>query len=131
MTVFDGVADVTKYGIIDKYNGRSHMTGWTEERCNLLNGTDGSIFPPHIEKDTTIHIYDKDLCRLMPLVFEKEIEGRGGVPGYRFTPPLDVFASAEKNPDNVCYCPGGPPCAPHGMFNVSLCQYGKNSNDKI
>lgn len=23
----------------------------------------------------------------------------------------------------MCYCPAGPPCAPNGMFNVSLCQY--------
>jgi scavenger receptor class B, member 1 len=73
VTMFTGVDDVTKYGIIDKYNGRSHMTGWLEERCNRLNGSDGSIFPPHIEKDDTIYIYDKDLCRLMPLVFEKEV----------------------------------------------------------
>jgi CD36 family len=55
-----------------------------------------------------------------------QVEGRGGIPGYRFTPSPDVFASVEKNPENMCYCPGGPPCAPHGLFNVSLCQYGEH-----
>jgi CD36 family len=54
-----------------------------------------------------------------------QVEGRGGIPGYRFTPSPDVFASVEKNPENDCYCVGGPPCAPHGLFNVSLCQYGE------
>lgn len=123
VTMFTGVDDITQYGIIDKYNGRSHMTNWLREDCNRLNGSDGSIFPPHIQKDTTLHVYDKDLCRLLPLSFEKEVLGSGGIPGYRFTPSPDVFASVEKNPDNMCFCPGGPPCAPHGLFNVSACQY--------
>ena len=24
---------------------------------------------------------------------------------------------------NKCFCPAGPPCAPEGTFNVSMCQY--------
>lgn len=117
--------DIKKFGIIDKYNGNSHLPHWTTPECNHLNGTDGSIFPPHITKNTTLNLYDKDLCRLLPLSFEKEVITKDGVPGYRFTPDEKVFASVESNPDNMCFCPAGPPCAPHGMFNVSLCQYGK------
>lgn len=120
--------DVTKFGIIDKYNGVEYLPHWTTPACNHLNGTDGSIFPPHISKNTTLHIYDKDLCRLLPLSFEKEVTTRNNVPGYRFTPSERVFASVENNPDNMCFCPNGPPCAPHGMFNVSACQYGKSIN---
>lgn len=56
--------------------------------------------------------------------FEKEVNGSNNVPGYRFTPPKDVFASVEENPENDCFCPHGPPCTPSGFFNVSLCQYG-------
>lgn len=56
--------------------------------------------------------------------FKEEVETPGNVLGYRFSPPDDVFAEIEKNPDNECFCPSGPPCAPHGLFNVSLCQYG-------
>lgn len=73
VTMFTGVDDITQYGIIDKYNGRSHMTNWLREDCNRLNGSDGSIFPPHIQKDTTLYVYEKDLCRLLPLNFEKEV----------------------------------------------------------
>ncbi|XP_055318863.1 scavenger receptor class B member 1 isoform X1 [Sitodiplosis mosellana] len=123
VTIFSGVNDIKQFGIIDKYNGVSYLPHWSTPACNHLNGTDGSIFPPHITKNTTLHLYDKDLCRLMPLSFEKEVTTRNNVPGYRFTPSEKVFASVEKNPDNVCFCPHGPPCAPHGMFNVSACQY--------
>ena len=59
--------------------------------------------------------------------FFLKVEGRGGIPGYRFTPSPSVFASVDKNPENACFCPHGPPCAPHGTFNVSLCQYGKSN----
>lgn len=73
VTVWTGVNDITQYGIIEKYNGRTHLPHYSEERCNRINGSDGSIFPPHITKDRTLFVYDKDLCRLMPLIFEKEV----------------------------------------------------------
>lgn len=126
VTVFTGVNDITQFGIIDKYNGNSQLGHWSKPECNRINGSDGSIFPPHIQRTDMIHVYDKDLCRLLPLSFEKEVTTNNNVLGYRFTPAETVFGSIEKNPDNVCFCPAGPPCAPHGMFNVSLCQFGKS-----
>lgn len=47
----------------------------------------------------------------------------GDVPGFRFVPPKDVFAAADRITSQQCYCPAGPPCAPEGTFNVSRCQY--------
>jgi scavenger receptor class B, member 1 len=73
VTMFTGVDDVSQYGVIDKYNGRSHLPHYGREECNRINGSDGSIFPPHITKDRTLFVYDKDLCRLLPLVYEKEV----------------------------------------------------------
>lgn len=123
VTIFTGSDDITHYGLIDRFNGNSSLLHWKTNKCNLLNGSDGSIFPPHITMDTTLHVYDKDLCRLLPLRFDKEVDTAGGVKGYRFVPPENVFADVKTNPENECFCPGGPPCAPHGFFNVSLCQY--------
>lgn len=73
ITIWSGVDDITKYGVMDKFNGRSHLPHWSTDECNLLRGTDGSIFPPHITKNTTLYIFDKDLCRSLPLQFEKEV----------------------------------------------------------
>lgn len=68
MTVFTGENGIMKFGLIDKYNGRDHLPHWKTDACNSLEGSDGSIFPPHIEKDRTLFVYDKDVCRLLPLV---------------------------------------------------------------
>lgn len=57
--------------------------------------------------------------------FQKEILAHGDVMGYRMVPPADVFAEASVNKDNVCFCPSGTDCAPHGTFNVSACAFGK------
>lgn len=69
VTVFTGAGDITKYGLIDRFNGENKLKHWTTQQCNQLNGSDGSIFPPHISKNDTIYVYDKDICRLLPLTW--------------------------------------------------------------
>lgn len=123
VTVFSGGGDISQFGLIDRFNGQTHLLHWKTEKCNRLNGSDGSIFPPHITPNTTLYVYDKDLCRLLPLRFLHEVDTAGGVKGYRFTPPTDVFAEVARNQENDCFCPAGPPCAPNGLFNISLCQF--------
>ncbi|XP_028038249.1 scavenger receptor class B member 1 isoform X1 [Bombyx mandarina] len=120
VTMFTGATDMTRYGIVDRYNMRDRLPHWTTDQCNSVAGSDGSIFPPHITANDTLRVYDKDLCRLLPLRYLETVESSAGVEGYRFTPPEDVFANDEHN---KCFCPAGPPCAPDGLFNVSLCQY--------
>ncbi|KAF9410824.1 hypothetical protein HW555_010205 [Spodoptera exigua] len=119
VTMFSGANDMTTYGIISHYNMREKLQHWTSDQCNSIAGSDGSIFPPHITKNDTLAVYDKDLCRLLPLKFLEEVS-LDGIQAYRYTPPEDVFANDEHN---RCFCPAGPPCAPNGLFNVSLCQY--------
>ncbi|XP_059061330.1 scavenger receptor class B member 1 isoform X3 [Achroia grisella] len=120
VTMFTGADDMANYGIFQRYNMRERLPHWTTDQCNSISGSDGSIFPPHITKNDTLRVYDKDLCRLLPLKYLEDVETSAGVEGYRFTPPEDVFAADEHN---RCFCPAGPPCAPNGLFNVSLCQY--------
>lgn len=55
--------------------------------------------------------------------FQEEVMTANDVPGWRFTPPIDVFANIDEKPEQMCFCPAGPPCAPSGTFNASACQY--------
>ncbi|XP_012263939.2 scavenger receptor class B member 1 [Athalia rosae] len=122
-TVWTGQNDITKYGMIEKWNGKKGLGHWSTPHCDSIFASDGSIFPPHITKHTVLKVFDKDLCRALPLVFKQEVTTAGGVPGFRFVPPADVFASPDRVPSQQCFCPSGPPCAPEGTFNASLCQY--------
>lgn len=122
-TIFTGVEDITKYGMMDRWNGKDGLGHWTTNACDNILGGDGSIFPPHITKQKILKVFDKDLCRTLPLVFKEEVMTANNVPGWRFTPPTDVFASVDEKPEQVCFCPAGPPCAPSGTFNASACQY--------
>ncbi|KAL6257646.1 hypothetical protein P5V15_011225 [Pogonomyrmex californicus] len=122
-TIFTGINDITKFGLMDRWNGKDGLGFWTTQECDSIMGTDGSIFPPHITKETVLKVFDKDLCRTLPLVYQRDVIAAGGIPGYRFSPPTNVFTSVENLPSQQCYCPAGPPCAPEGTFNVSLCQY--------
>lgn len=154
-TIYTGQEDIGKYGILDKWNGKGNLGHWTTAECDSVAGSDGSIFPPRITKQTVLKVFDKDLCRALPLVFkvtrgrssksrgasplpasnrsfargrlpdsfQEEVTTAGGVPGYRFVPANDAFASPNRLETQRCFCPAGPPCAPEGTFNVSLCQY--------
>ncbi|XP_058800402.1 scavenger receptor class B member 1 isoform X2 [Phymastichus coffea] len=122
-TIFTGALDISKYGLLDKWNGKAGLGHWTKPHCDSIMGSDGSIFPPQITKHTVLKVFDKDLCRTLPLIYKQEVMTVSGVPGYRFVPPADVFSSPDRVPSQQCFCPSGPPCAPEGTFNASLCQY--------
>nr|CAD7402578.1 unnamed protein product [Timema cristinae] len=127
VTIFTGKEDITWYGLIDKFNGHSHLQHWKTEKCNRLNGSDGrgvngKSYGAQVGMHTTkLRLFNNR--NFMPEGFEKEVDTAGGVKGYRFSPPTNVFGEVSKNPENDCFCPTGPPCAPNGLFNVSLCQY--------
>lgn len=84
-------------------------------------------FLRHFVRDATALVGNRKysrrtLCRR----YEKEVEA-SGLDAFRFTPTPDVFAEIAQNSENECFCPAGPPCAPHGLFNVSLCQFGERA----
>jgi len=123
VTMWTGATDITKYGLVQNVNGVDKLPHYLTDECNSIAGSDGSIFPPHITRNTTLYLYDKDLCRALPMVYDQDVTVAGSVPGYRFKPPMNVFGTPEENPYNSCFCPQGPPCTPSGFFNVSFCQY--------
>ena len=79
-----------------------------------------------MSKNDRIHVFNRDLCRSLPLEFEREIIDDNGIPGYRFVPPANVFGTPQENPENACFCnnPDGICDTPSGVFNVSACQFG-------
>eukprot|EP00096_Caligus_rogercresseyi_P010603 TRINITY_DN3930_c0_g1_i1.p1 TRINITY_DN3930_c0_g1~~TRINITY_DN3930_c0_g1_i1.p1 ORF type:complete len:633 (-),score=188.22 TRINITY_DN3930_c0_g1_i1:556-2454(-) len=110
---------------ISSFNGKSHLDFWKSEECNAVRGSDGSTFNPYISKSDTLWFFNDQLCRSLPLVYDKEIVSRSGLPGYRFKPRSDVYKSRDSVPENACFCTDETLCQliGDGMFPVSVCQF--------
>ena len=60
------------FGLVDKLNGMDRLPYWSEPPCNYIRASEGSFFPPrYFTKQDLIHLYDKDICRILPLTYRK------------------------------------------------------------
>jgi len=120
-SVFTGKDEVSNLGSIISFKNKTLLTTWAngsaEAECNAIHGTDGSVFPPFVTKNQTFHIFNKDMCRALPIQYSETVYHHG-LETYRFTPSPSAFSSS----DSSCFCPSPGGCAPEGMFNVSACQ---------
>ncbi|CAJ0580307.1 unnamed protein product, partial [Mesorhabditis spiculigera] len=133
-TISDGVADPSTRGRVITWNGKDHVddSWWSHESARQIRGTEGSLFPPFIEKGQRLEIFITQLCRSVYLEFQKEVEYRG-IPAYRFVLPVDVFDT--RLPENRGYCnpsdkrffnsQNGSGCLPAGLLEISQCRQGK------
>lgn len=59
-----------KFGYLDRINGLDHLPYWKKSPCKNITASEGSFFPPRdITKSDIVKIYDKDLCRIIPLEY--------------------------------------------------------------
>ncbi|CAG0900472.1 unnamed protein product [Darwinula stevensoni] len=119
-----GKEDPYDFGRIHLWHGESkhYMKPWSSEECNAINGTDGTLFPPLIHKETILQTFVTDLCRSMSFRYEKDVEF-GVILGYRFVLHPDSVASVKVRPENECFCVGK--CLGAGLLDVSKCFDGK------
>jgi len=116
-----GREEISKLGSIVSFNNENYLTKWgnasTDAQCNKIHGTDGSLFPPFVSKNHTFFIFQKDLCRALPITYSETVMHHG-LESYRFIPSPEAFSPQ----DSPCFCSEPKGCAPKGMFNVSACQ---------
>lgn len=121
--VHTGEDDISKYSQIHQWNNMSKIPFWQDTYCNMMNGTDGSQFPPPVSRKDVLYVYTPELCRSVFLEYEKDVVVRG-IPAYRFVTPERLFASPLTNPDNMCYCTEDRFCSLSGILDVSPCRNG-------
>jgi len=125
-----GISQAGNFGKVWKWNNEPRLSWWGKkgggEYCNMINGTDGSIFPPFVTKDRVLSIFNPELCRSLRLTYKSEMEYKG-VSGYRFTVPADVLQDQSINPDNLCFCVNPKEgCPKSGVMQLSVCRSGNN-----
>ncbi|XP_020814473.1 lysosome membrane protein 2-like isoform X1 [Drosophila serrata] len=122
-SVKTGMESMDQFGYIDSLNGMDHLPHWGEEPCTSIAGSEGSFFPPRdLTKSEMVHIYDKDLCRIIPLKYVKSLE-KDGIAADLFRLPNNSYGDSAHNPENKCYDSNDYE-AVQGLQNISPCQYG-------
>jgi len=121
-TVFTGKNDVSKTGHIDKYNGTTLLPYWTSHIANMVNGSDGTVFPPFVSQEDKMYTFNSDMCRSLYLEFSKHVSGKEDIQLYRFTVPPEVLESSSVNPYTAGFCTPADRCLGSGLLNTSTCQ---------
>ncbi|XP_067413141.1 lysosome membrane protein 2 isoform X2 [Emydura macquarii macquarii] len=121
--VLSGKMSYLNFSKIVEWRGKESLNWWTTESCNMINGTDGSVFHPLISTDETIYMFSSDFCRSLYVTFDSFVSV-SGISAYRFVPPAKVFANSSVNPDNAGFCVPAGNCQGSGILNVSICKQG-------
>lgn len=124
-TINTGHKGMDKFGYLDRLNGLNHLPFWDREPCTNITASEGSFFPPReFTNNDRRYVYDKDLCRIIPLDFKESVY-KDGIPADLYLMPDDVYGDAKNNTDNACYDVDEDYEAIKGLQNISPCQYSK------
>lgn len=131
MEVYSGVQDSSKFGVIRSWNNAPNLTFWDDKYCNMINGSDGALFPPFVTRDRVLPIFSADLCRSLYLTYDTDTEIHG-LQGFRFTLPEALLEDPRKSEDNQCFCTdrGGSEfknCPKRGAYQLESCRKGTKS----
>ncbi|KAG7208444.1 hypothetical protein KM043_014671 [Ampulex compressa] len=124
-TIFTGHTNMNEFGLINRLNGLDHLPYWPRAPCNSIRASEGSFFPPRDKTGANVvHVWDKDLCRVLPLEYRGPTQ-KSGIKADLYTPTDVVFGRPDDTaPENECFCHEDPStCPPEGLQNISPCQY--------
>ncbi|BFZ15099.1 hypothetical protein BsWGS_18137 [Bradybaena similaris] len=119
--IHSGLDGVNSFGQIVSWNEQSHLDYWNSSIANMINGSDGTIYPPFVSTAETKYLFSSDLCRSLGLEYQTVVNVRG-IELDKFVAPDIMFANATVNPYNKGFCTSD--CLPSGLLNVSVCRQG-------
>ncbi|KAK3926937.1 Sensory neuron membrane protein 2, partial [Frankliniella fusca] len=95
-----GEVDPGSVGRITAVRGNATLSNWRPgSPCNLINGTDGTVFPPFLQNTTVLPIYTAASCRSLYLLYRGGTT-LGGVPLRRYAIDTNMLASGRDYPPN-------------------------------
>ncbi|CAF1189538.1 unnamed protein product [Rotaria sordida] len=119
-TIQTGINDITQVAKVVSFNGVRTLNYWSTPQANMLNGTDGSLFPPNLHKTTQVYSYNADMCRSYYLSFLRERKD-GYVTLYDFHLSANVFNMSREENHGFC---NHNSCLGDGVLNISTCYLG-------
>ncbi|XP_075211459.1 sensory neuron membrane protein 2-like isoform X2 [Lycorma delicatula] len=99
-----GRNNLTQLGQIKMYEEKVQLDIWPENStCNIIHGTDSTVFPPFIKKTDSIYIFVPDVCGSMFAEFDSEIT-LNNVITLKFVGSSKNFGDPLKYEANKCHC---------------------------
>lgn len=96
-------------GLIARYlmwNGSMDIDKWGSPYAGMLNGTEGLLFSPRVDKNDTLYVFVDQLFRAGYFKFSTE-EELYGIKTLKFTLPKDELASHNQDPGFSANGPDG------------------------
>lgn len=124
MTIGTGINNLNDLAQVKAYQNEPMLNYWYTDYANMINGTDGSMFHPGVDKKEDLYMFSPDLCRSISAEFKGE-ETIHGLKTFHYGPSKMTFAGPEENPDNAAFCwPNGnaSDCLGQGLLRVSACK---------
>nr|CAB3229114.1 platelet glycoprotein 4-like [Phallusia mammillata] len=123
--VYTGKGDYKLTNEIVQFQNMSVLPYWFGETCNQINGTDGTMTAPFMNKEDRVYFYVDEMCRSIYATYQSEQEVHK-IKGWRYNVPPDVFMSPANNEENTCFCAdlNHVTCQHDGGNLVSSCLFG-------
>jgi len=118
-TIYTAEDDASKLGVIERFNFERSLSLWHGKYGNMINGTDGTLYPPFIDKSKRLYIFNSDICRSIYLNYAETITIIDDIEVIGFKPELEFFADPAVNKDNEAFCTDS--CMPAGVLNLTEC----------
>lgn len=118
-TVYTGAQDINLIEKWKSWKGSNDVGVWHTSYANMLNGSDGSQFPPQQNTNSVLYVFVTQLCRSLYLTYDTQSQVHG-IDTLTFTTPKEVFLNATLNSDNRAFCTKQ--CYPSGILDVGVCQ---------
>lgn len=93
---------------------------WEGDECNVLKGTDGTVFPPLMSKEEGLWSVSPELCRSLGATYSKRNKYMK-FPSWRYTMSLPDI---KEDPSLHCLCEDPEDvttCPPKGTFDLFKC----------
>lgn len=123
-TIYTGADDYNKTGVIERFNYMNQLNFWSSDYANMINGTDGTLIQPFVDKSRVLYIFESDLCRSLYLIYNGTYYINDDIEVYNFGPDEYFFANSSVNPDNGGFCVPKGNCLPAGILNLTSCTGG-------
>ncbi|RZF32366.1 hypothetical protein LSTR_LSTR001830 [Laodelphax striatellus] len=68
-----GNKDPGALGEILRWNKKSDMSLWSGKRCNDIGGSDVTLLPPFLNRESQPSVFSTDICSMVPLVYKEDI----------------------------------------------------------